>query len=164
MKHSFFYLLIIFISFLACSSGERKTNENFEGIMEYQVTFPKGASAMGMKEQDMEKIAEMMKTYRDNPPIVINNSKVVQLLDYQLQKGRNLNTNEQWNIDLPKSNVLQFILADGSKISARPSGTEPKIKFYFSVNSNISSKEEYENGMKLLKLKIQNIITDMQLG
>ena len=115
----------------------------------------------GMKGQ--EEIAEMMKMYRDNPPIQINQSKVVQLLDYQLQVGKNFETNESWKIALPKSNVLQFILADGSKISARPSGTEPKIKFYFSVNSKITSKEMYEDSMKNLKAKIENIILDMKL-
>lgn len=115
----------------------------------------------GMKGQ--EEIAEMMKMYRDNPPIQINQSKVVQLLDYQLQVGKNFETNESWEIALPKSNVLQFILADGSKISARPSGTEPKIKFYFSVNSKITSKEMYEDSMKNLKAKIENIILDMKL-
>lgn len=115
----------------------------------------------GMKGQ--EEIAEMMKMYRDNPPIQINQSKVVQLLDYQLQVGKNFETNESWGIALPKSNVLQFILADGSKISARPSGTEPKIKFYFSVNSKITSKEMYEDSMKNLKAKIENIILDMKL-
>lgn len=116
----------------------------------------------GMKGQ--EEIAEMMKMYRDNPPTHINQSKVVQLLDYQLQVGKNLETNETWKIELPKSNVLQFILADGSKISARPSGTEPKIKFYFSVNTKINSKEEFEDTMKNLKAKIEDIILDMKLN
>lgn len=116
----------------------------------------------GMRGQ--EEIAEMMKAYRDNPPVEINESKVVQLLDYQLQVGKNLAANSAWKIELPKSNVLQFILADGSKISARPSGTEPKIKFYFSVNTKISKKEEFESSMKELKNKIDQIISDMNLN
>lgn len=110
-----------------------------------------------------EEIAEMMKGYRDNPPLTINGSRVVELLDYELQIGKNLQTGESWQIDLPKSNVLQFILEDGSKISARPSGTEPKIKFYFSVNTRLGSKEELDVKYEQLKEKINGIITDMKL-
>lgn len=115
----------------------------------------------GMRGQ--EEIAEMMQGYRDNPPAVINNSAVVQLLDYQTQKGKNLKTGEEWEIKLPKSNVLQFILEDGSKISARPSGTEPKIKFYFSVNDKLSSSSDYENIFNGLQQKINGIIQSMGL-
>jgi phosphoglucomutase len=87
----------------------------------------------GMNGQ--KEIADMMEGYRTTTPQSINGSAVVELLDYQLQRGKNVQTGEEWEITLPKSNVLQFILADGSKISARPSGTEPKIKFYFSVHA-----------------------------
>ncbi|HEX7691056.1 MAG TPA: phospho-sugar mutase, partial [Sediminibacterium sp.] len=89
----------------------------------------------GMNGQ--KEIAAMMEGYRSQPPASINGARVVQLLDYQLQTGKNLVTGETWKIDLPKSNVLQFITEDGSKISARPSGTEPKIKFYFSVHTSL---------------------------
>ncbi|HRH59240.1 MAG TPA: phospho-sugar mutase, partial [Chitinophagaceae bacterium] len=115
----------------------------------------------GMRGQ--EEIAEMMQGYRNNPPKSINGSPVVQLLDYQLQVGKNLQTGENWDISLPKSNVLQFILEDGSKISARPSGTEPKIKFYFSVNTKLPSKEEYAAKRNELETRIKNIIEDMKL-
>jgi phosphoglucomutase len=110
-----------------------------------------------------EEIAEMMTGYRNNPPASINGSAVVELLDYQLQTGKNLQTGETWHIKLPKSNVLQFILADGSKISARPSGTEPKIKFYFSVKTKLSSREEFDVVNKQLDEKIAAIIKDMSL-
>ncbi|MBL7763448.1 MAG: phospho-sugar mutase, partial [Chitinophagaceae bacterium] len=66
-------------------------------------------------------------------------------------------------IELPKSNVLQFITADGSKISARPSGTEPKIKFYFSVNTKLKSASEFEKTWGELGDKIKAIIKDMKL-
>jgi phosphoglucomutase len=105
-----------------------------------------------------------MESYRNNPPKVINGSAVVQLLDYELQKGTNPQTGEEWKIELPKSNVLQFILADGSSISARPSGTEPKIKFYFSVNTKLNSAAEYDKENKKLDDKIKAIIGDMKLG
>lgn len=115
----------------------------------------------GMNGQ--KEIAAMMEAYRLNPPKVINNSKVVQLLDYELQKGTNLITGEVWKIQLPKSNVLQFITEDGSKISARPSGTEPKIKFYFSVHTQLSNQHEFDQKLEELKQKIGGIITSMQL-
>jgi phosphoglucomutase len=108
-------------------------------------------------------IAAMMEGYRTNTPKAINGSAVVQLLDYQLQKGKNLQTGEEWKITLPKSNVLQFILADGSKISARPSGTEPKIKFYFSVHTTLPGAAEFDAVHTQLNQKIENIIMDMKL-
>lgn len=108
-------------------------------------------------------IAAMMESYRKQTPVSIAGIPVVQLLDYQLQKGRDLQTGKEWDILLPKSNVLQFILQDGSKISARPSGTEPKIKFYFSVLESLKHKSEYDNTHQKLISKIKNIIADMQL-
>jgi len=110
-----------------------------------------------------KQIAGMMEGYRANPPKDINGVAVAQLLDYELRKGTNLQTGETWNIELPKSNVLQFILADGSKISARPSGTEPKIKFYFSMNTQLSSAAEFEKVYADLDKKVAGIITDMKL-
>lgn len=115
----------------------------------------------GMNGQ--KEIAAMMEGYRSNPPANINGSAVVTLLDYQLQTGKNLITGETWNIPLPKSNVLQFITADGSKISARPSGTEPKIKFYFSVKTNLNSKEEFDAKQIELENRINGIISSMNL-
>jgi len=110
-----------------------------------------------------KEIAEMMKGYRDNPPKEIAGSKVVELLDYQLQVNRNLLTGESKKIDLPKSNVLQFITEDGSKISARPSGTEPKIKFYFSVHSPLESISDFDKIQKKLEEKIESIISSLKL-
>jgi phosphoglucomutase len=110
-----------------------------------------------------QQIAAMMESYRNNPPKTINGTAVVQLLDYELQKGTNPQTGDAWKIELPKSNVLQFILADGSSISARPSGTEPKIKFYFSVNTKLNSAAEYDKVNKQLDDKIKAIISDMKL-
>ena len=115
----------------------------------------------GMRGQ--EEIAEMMKGYRENPPRSINGSPVVQLLDYDEKIGKNLSTNESWPINLPKSNVLQFVLEDGSKISARPSGTEPKIKFYFSVNTKLDKAEDYDTVNAELDGKISSIIEEMKL-
>jgi phosphoglucomutase len=110
-----------------------------------------------------KEIADMMQGYRDNPPATIDGVAVAELLDYELQLGKNLQTGAEWKIDLPKSNVLQFALADGTKISARPSGTEPKIKFYFSVNSKLENAAGFEAAEKALDEKIARIVSDMQL-
>jgi len=115
----------------------------------------------GMNGQ--KEIADMMDIYRNNPPKMINNSEVVQVIDYETKRGKNLKTGDTSDTNLPKSNVLQFILADGSKISARPSGTEPKIKFYFSVHSKLDSAESFETELKRLEEKIEEIIFDMKL-
>ncbi|HEU4608544.1 MAG TPA: phospho-sugar mutase, partial [Chitinophagaceae bacterium] len=105
----------------------------------------------------------MMENFRSKTPQQINGSAVVTLLDYKTRKGRNMKTGEEWTINLPASNVLQFILEDGTKISARPSGTEPKIKFYFSVNDQLSSVEAFEDTKNKLDSRIKGVIEDMGL-
>ena len=109
-------------------------------------------------------IAKMMEDYRQSPPTMIDGEAVTTLLDYELQVGKNLTTGETWKINLPKSNVLQFITANGSKISARPSGTEPKIKFYFSVNTQLKDKASFDTTYQMLQDKIKAIISSMQLN
>jgi len=110
-----------------------------------------------------QQIADMMAGFRNNPPKKLAGSEVVQLLDYELKKGKNLKTGDEWQIKLPKSNVLQYILADGSKISARPSGTEPKIKFYFSIKTKLNAAAEFDKTNAALDEKIKAIISDMKL-
>ncbi len=108
-------------------------------------------------------IQAMMNAYRSQPPTTINGSKVTMIKDYQLQTATDYNSNKTKVIDLPKSNVLQFFTADGSKITVRPSGTEPKIKFYFGVKEQLTSKADFENVNQLLDAKIKAIIADMKL-
>lgn len=109
-------------------------------------------------------IAAMMQRYRDNPPKEIAGSKVAQLLDYQTLEARDLIHNSVSKLDFPKSNVLQFILENGDKISARPSGTEPKIKFYFSVNTHLDEVADFDEKLKQLKGRIADIISSMELN
>jgi phosphoglucomutase len=111
-----------------------------------------------------KQIADMMAGYRNQPPLSINGSAVERMLDYQLGTEKNLKTGETIKISLPSSNVLQFILDDGSKISARPSGTEPKIKFYFSVNEKLSGRSAFDSTNDLLQKRIDAIIADMKLN
>lgn len=108
-------------------------------------------------------IKEMMRNYRSNPPKKINNNNVLRISDYETLTTTDCLTGEKTGIKLQKSNVLQFFLEDGSKISIRPSGTEPKIKFYFSVNTKLESASAYDDTMKLLDERIEGIINDMKL-
>lgn len=111
-----------------------------------------------------ELIKKMMVDLRENPLTEINGQRVVFIEDYQNSEARNLFTDEVEPINIPKSNVLIYYLEDGSKICARPSGTEPKIKFYFSVNALVPSLEALSEVEKQLDQKIQNIIADMKLN
>lgn len=110
-----------------------------------------------------EEIEQMMVNYRQSPPSHINNSRVVCIKDYLSLKSKDLVSGNETVIGLPKSNVLQFILEDGSRISVRPSGTEPKIKFYFSVKENLSVIEEYDEKDISLTNKIKDILVSMKL-
>ncbi len=110
-----------------------------------------------------KEIADMMQGFRDNPPKEIAGSQVVELYDYEKQVMKNLKTGEMEKIDLPKSNVLQFITEDGSKISARPSGTELKIKFYFGISMPLKSVDEFDAVNKKSGEKIEDIISSMNL-
>lgn len=110
-----------------------------------------------------EEIQKMMDDFRANPPKEIAGSKLLKIKDYGLSVETNIATGKKTTINLPKSNVLQFITEDGSKISARPSGTEPKIKFYFGVKESLDKAEDFEKVNKSLDNKIQNIIISMGL-
>lgn len=108
-------------------------------------------------------IKQMMINFRENPFTEIAGQRVVMLEDYQSSIGKDFMNNEAYQISIPKSNVLIYYLEDGSKICARPSGTEPKIKFYFSVNTPLDSVESFEANSQYLDEKIQRIIEDMKL-
>jgi phosphoglucomutase len=146
---------------------KQKGRTLFEKLMElyvkYGFYFEKLISITKTGMNGSKEIAEMMQSYRDNPPKEIAGSPVKEVLDYQLQVKKDLLSGDTQKIELPKSNVLQFITEDGSKISARPSGTEPKIKFYFSVNSPLSVISEFDATQGKLEQKIDAIISSMQL-
>jgi phosphoglucomutase len=108
-------------------------------------------------------IKAMMTGYRNNPPVSINNSKVVKINDYETLVSTDCITGAKSEIIMLRSDVLQFFLEDGTKISVRPSGTEPKIKFYFSVNTKLESADKFEETDMLLDQRIEAIIQDMKL-
>jgi phosphoglucomutase len=114
-------------------------------------------------KEGADEIKAMMTGYRNNPPGKINNSKVIKINDFELQISYDLLTGSKTPLDLIKSDVLQFFLEDGSKISVRPSGTEPKIKFYFSVNTKLVSADKFEETEKFLDKRIDDIIKDLKL-
>lgn len=143
--------------------GKTLFEKLMEMYVEYGFYFERLISLTKKGMNGSKEIAEMMQGYRNNPPKEIAGSKVVQLLDYQTQTSKNLVSGETSAIELPKSNVLQFITEDGSKISARPSGTEPKIKFYVSVHKPLKSVEEFDSTKEKLEQKIDSIIASMNL-
>jgi len=110
-----------------------------------------------------EQIAAMMDKYRNDPPETLAGVKVVGLYDYDKKEAKDLTNGQVCSIELPQSNVLQFVLEDGSKVSARPSGTEPKIKFYFSVQGKLESIASFDSAYANLGNKIDQIISDLGL-
>ncbi len=114
--------------------------------------------------QGAEEIAQMMVDYRENPITSIDGSDVVVVDDYSTSVSLNLKTGEKTPIDIPKSNVLIYTTADGTRMAARPSGTEPKIKFYFSVNTSLKGAEDFEQTEQELDQKIARILNELNLA
>lgn len=110
-----------------------------------------------------EEIQQMMRDYRSNPPKSIDGSEVVCIKDYQLHESTDMRTGKKEHLDLPTSNVLQFFTADGNKVTVRPSGTEPKIKFYFGVKGELKDKADFDAANLALDAKIEAIKKSMNL-
>ncbi|MDA3943312.1 MAG: phospho-sugar mutase [Bacteroidetes bacterium] len=115
-------------------------------------------------KEGAEAIKAMMEKFRSNAPKLIGGIKLIQIKDYQNSTAQNLLTGETLAIDLPKSDVLQFVLEDGSKISVRPSGTEPKIKFYFGVKASLATVNLYDETDRLLDDKIEAIKSSLEIS
>lgn len=112
-------------------------------------------------KEGAEAIAAMMARFRTNPPESLGGSSIVTVKDYQAQSAFDVRGGESTAIDLPKSNVLQFVTEDGGVVSARPSGTEPKIKFYCSVNAPLDSAERYRDVARELDTRIDRMLGDL---
>lgn len=108
-------------------------------------------------KEGKEAIEAMMKNFRTTPPTELNGSAVVRIKDYLQQKETDCTTNTSTVINLPKSNVLQFFAEDGSKVTVRPSGTEPLIKFYFGVKTELKNKEALQEAEKIIQTKIEGL-------
>ncbi|AWI27078.1 phospho-sugar mutase [Flavobacterium pallidum] len=111
--------------------------------------------------EGLAEINRMMVNMRNNPVQEINGERVIVVEDYKNSTAKNLLTGEAETMSIPKSDVLIYYTEDGAKIAARPSGTEPKIKFYISVNAEISSTDDFAEAEKQLDAKIKNIISDL---
>jgi len=110
-----------------------------------------------------EEIQKMMSDFRATPPTHMGGSKIVMIKDYQSSESQDLVNNTKTTINQPKSNVLQFFTEDGSKVSVRPSGTEPKIKFYFGLKGKLEKTEDYEKVNDELQSKIDLIVEELGL-
>jgi phosphomannomutase len=111
----------------------------------------------------LREINQMMVDMRENPVKEINGQRVVMLEDYKKSIAKNLLTGEEEALKVPKSDVLIYYTEDGAKIAARPSGTEPKIKFYVSVNAELDSVQNATKAEAILDEKIKNILTDLNI-
>ena len=115
-------------------------------------------------QEGLSEINQMMVNLREKPLEEIDGQKVIRIEDYKSSKAVNLITKEDEIIDMPKADVLIYYTEDGSKICARPSGTEPKIKFYISVREELDTKENFKAVENVLNEKIKNIVNSMQLN
>ena len=111
-----------------------------------------------------EEIKQMMIDFKDNPVETIDGSKVITVEDYNTATSKNVLTGKVSPIDIPKSNVLIYITEDGTKMAARPSGTEPKIKFYFSINTKLDKAADYKKVDAELDAKIERILKELNIG
>lgn len=126
--------------------------------LEYGYGKEKGISVVRKGKSGAEEIAQIMTDFRNNPPKEIAGSEVIVVKDYKTLKATNIITNEVSELDFPAtSNVLQFFTADGTKISVRPSGTEPKIKFYIEVRGEMKSRAEYVAADNAANAKIEAV-------
>jgi phosphoglucomutase len=124
--------------------------------LEYGFGKEKGISVVRKGKSGAEEIAQIMTNFRNNPPKELAGSDIVVIKDYKTLKQTNVLTGEVSDLDMPAtSNVLQYFTADGTKISVRPSGTEPKIKFYIEVRGEMKSRADYNAADAAANVKIE---------
>lgn len=145
-----------------CSANNRSLWSLLMEIYERCGLYHESLLSVTLKGLDgLQQIQSKMENLRTNPPKQLASSEVAELRDIQLQQSSNLRTGERVKLDLPASNVLQFVLADGSKISARPSGTEPKIKFYFSMKAPFSGQDHYREQVAEMEARMATIQSEL---
>ncbi|TNJ45435.1 phospho-sugar mutase [Tamlana fucoidanivorans] len=156
-------LLACEIAAIAKSKGSSFYNELIKLYVELGCYKEKLVSLTKKGIEGAEEIKQMMVDARENPLSEINGSKVVRIEDYELSVAKNGLTGEVSDIDIPKSNVIIYYTEDGSQVALRPSGTEPKIKFYVSVNTPLNSIENFDKVEAQLDAKAETILKDMKL-
>jgi phosphoglucomutase len=147
----------------AKDQGKTMYEQLLEIYREFGLYKEKLISVVKKGKSGAEEIQQMMADFRKNPPTSINNSPLTEVMDYLDPKCLAKANQKNGGIVIPTSDVLQFFTADSSKISIRPSGTEPKIKFYFGVKENLKNTEDYEKVNAALDEKIEHIIRDLKL-
>ena len=177
MKKVFGYMVGDFVrdkdaltsSLVACELGSECKSKNISLIdylikcyIKYGFYKEKLISIKKEGEKGLEEISSIMNNLRSSKKKFIDGRKTITIKDFNSSKTYDLKNNKAFNLDFPKSNVLIFESEDGSTVAARPSGTEPKIKLYISVNCRLSSKEDFEKKNSLLDEKINRIIKEFQ--
>ncbi|MBW8199252.1 phospho-sugar mutase [Flagellimonas abyssi] len=110
-----------------------------------------------------EEIKQMLKDFKENPVETVQGSKLLYIEDYNTSTVKNVQTGEEFTLHLPKSNVLIYETEDGTRIAARPSGTEPKVKFYISTNAKLDKAADYKSVNSQLETKIEGILSELNL-
>ncbi len=149
-----------FFAAMAASSAEEKKSMYdwlIDMYVEYGFYKEQLLNLTRKGQQGEQEIKAMMEKFRKNPPAEITGSRVVRLLDYQSLQETDMVTGKKSKLDFPVSDVLQFYLEDGTKVSVRPSGTEPKIKFYIAVKAELSSREDFDRVDRELTERIKGI-------
>jgi len=156
-------LLACEIAALSKSNGSSFFNELIDLYTTHGFYKERLLSITKKGKKGSDEIKNIMKKYRNTPPHEINGSKVILIEDYLNSTAIDVKNNRSKEIVIPKANVLIYTTLDGSKIALRPSGTEPKIKYYISVNENLNSTEDYEKINIKLEEKINALILSMNL-
>ncbi|MBT3647733.1 MAG: phospho-sugar mutase [Flavobacteriales bacterium] len=157
---------LLFCDLLSDAKSSGKSGINLlEEIFKRHGVYQERLISLTKKGRDgSEQIRSMMEAFRNDPPSNLGGEKVVRIDDINSGESRNMSTGELTAINLPSSNVLQFYTESGSKISARPSGTEPKIKFYFSARSDWQNDLSLSEQQKILNQHIDAFIEDLRLS
>ena len=157
-------LLACEIAAIAKSNGSSFFNELIKLYVEHGFYKERLISMTKKGIEGAEEIKQMMVDARENPLTQVDGSKVIKIEDYELSITKNMVTGKEESIDIPKSNVLIYYTEDGSKVALRPSGTEPKIKFYISVNTKLDNVSAFKATEQKLERKIDAIVKDMKLA
>ncbi|MFI0428068.1 phospho-sugar mutase [Mariniflexile sp. HMF6888] len=156
-------LLACEIAAITKANGSSFYNELINLYVEHGCYKEKLVSLTKKGIEGAQEITQMMIDARENPFKVVNGSKVLKIEDYDLSISKNIQTGKESTIDVPKSNVIIYYLEDGSQVALRPSGTEPKIKFYVSVNTKLNSAADFNKTEAALDAKAEAILKDMKL-
>ncbi len=156
-------LLACEIAAVTKANGSSFYNELLNLYLEHGCYKEKLVSLTKKGIEGAQEITQMMVDARENPLKVVNGCKVLKIEDYELSTSKNIITGETSSIDIPKSNVIIYYLEDGSQVALRPSGTEPKIKFYVSVNTKLNSVTDFSKTESILEAKAEAILKDMKL-